>query len=117
MNIVFDLGGVLFHWEPEKLMAAHFPDPAEAALIDRHLHRHRDWAELDRGTLFYEEAARRSSERSGLPVERIERFLQAVAPSLTPREDTVALLRDVKNSGHPLYLLSNMHCPVIPFLE
>ncbi|MDC7218491.1 MAG: HAD family phosphatase [Spirochaetales bacterium] len=117
MNIVFDLGGVLFKWEPHRLMAKHFPDDKEAALVDLHLHSHPDWAELDRGTLNHGEAARRGAERSGLDEGRILRFLEEAMKSLTPREETVELLRQIKKTGQPLYLLSNMHSEAVPLLE
>ena len=45
MNVVFDLGGVVLTWEPEKLIAAHFPDSREAELVRDRLFRHQDWVE------------------------------------------------------------------------
>ena len=117
MNIVFDLGGVIFRWDPEALAAAHFPGREERGLALRLICGHGDWIELDRGALTYDEAARRAGSRTGIEVNRIRRFLDGTAEHLIPKEDSVGLLRELGAAGHPLYLLSNMHGPVVPCLE
>jgi putative hydrolase of the HAD superfamily len=117
LNIVFDLGGVLFNWEPVSLIEAYFPDQNEAAQFTKSIFEHPDWAALDRGTLSYKEAARRGAERSGLKEKTILGFLEAVRFSLTPNIECVELLKEVHSSGLPLYLLSNMHIPAADYLE
>ncbi len=117
MNIVFDLGGVVFRWDPDAILAEYFPVGEERELVDALVFRHRDWAEMDRGALTYEEAARRGAERTGLDETRLRRFLDGVGPHLIPMEKSTALLREVKAAGHGLYLLSNMHEPAVSWLE
>jgi hypothetical protein len=53
VNIIFDLGGVVFTWNPEKIIARVFDDPAVRALVRSKIFNHPDWDELDRGTLLY----------------------------------------------------------------
>ena len=44
-------------------------------------------------------------------------LLDRVAPSLTPKEDTLDLIRELRAGGHPLYFLSNMASTSIAYLE
>ncbi len=50
----FDLGGVLLKWEPMKTITEFFPDKVSREKVVKEFLKHKDWAELDRGTLSYE---------------------------------------------------------------
>jgi len=50
MNIVFDLGGVVFNWLPDKLIAQFSADVRIQQLIRTQVLNHPDWLALDRGT-------------------------------------------------------------------
>ena len=117
MNVVFDLGGVVLTWEPEKLIAAHFPDPKEADLIRARLFRHQDWVEMDRGSMTVAEAGVRAAARTGLARERIERILYAIPPSLGLIPETVDLINRLRAAGRKVFALSNMPFPSIEHLE
>lgn len=117
MTVVFDLGGVVVTWEPEKLIAAHFPEAPEADLVREGLFRHDDWVEMDRGTMEVPEAARRAAARTGLAADRIEAILYAIPPSLKPIRGTVALIEQLRKAGHTIVALSNMPFPSIDYLE
>lgn len=66
MNIVFDLGGVVFRWQPEALIASVFEDRCTRGLVRKEIVEHPDWVELDRGTMSLEDAIRRGLMRIGL---------------------------------------------------
>lgn len=117
MNIVFDLGGVVFTWEPEKIIARVFNDPAVRDLVRSKIFNHPDWDQLDRGTLLYPEATLRAAARSGLPAPAIARLFNQVPLSLVELPETVALLRRLKAKSHRLFYLSNMHVAAIDYLE
>jgi putative hydrolase of the HAD superfamily len=117
MNVVFDLGGVVVTWEPERLIAHHFPDSREADLIRTGLFQHQDWVQMDRGTLTVGEASRRAAARTGLAASRIERILYAIPPSLELMDGTVRLIRELRALGHKVLALSNMPYPSIEHLE
>jgi len=51
MNIVFDLGGVVFRWQPEKIIRHVFQDPEKQDLVRSEIFEHADCVELDRGTI------------------------------------------------------------------
>ena len=108
MNVVADLGGVLFTWDPAALVAEVFREPGAREKVWELVYRHPDWAELDRGTLDLDEATSRAAARTGLPREEMERFFEAVPPALEPMPDTLSVLRKVKAGKSRLYYLSNM---------
>lgn len=117
MNVIFDLGGVVFSWKPEKIIARVFDDPAVRTLVRSKIFNHQDWDELDRGTLLYPEATSRAVERTGLPASSITRLFRQVPLALVGMPETVALLRSLKAKGHRLFYLSNMHVASIEYLE
>jgi putative hydrolase of the HAD superfamily len=117
LNLVFDLGGVVFTWNPEEIIARVFPDPSVRVLVHSKIFNHADWNKLDRGTLLYPEATLRAVERTGLSVSSITDLFCQVPLSLVGLPKTVALLRRLKAKGHKLFYLSNMHIASIDYLE
>jgi putative hydrolase of the HAD superfamily len=115
--IVFDLGGVVVEWLPERLLASMVEDEQTRATLRKDILGHDDWLALDRGTLDADEAVRRFVARTGLDHALITRLLDAVAPSLVPKEDTLALIRALRAGGHPLYYLSNMAHTWFDYIE
>ena len=117
MNIVFDLGGVVFTWDPEAIIARVFTNPAVKAVVRSKIFNHADWGELDRGTLLYPEATLRAAARTGLPGSAISQLFRQVPLSLVGLPETVALLRRLKMKGHRLFYLSNMHVAAMEYVE
>jgi putative hydrolase of the HAD superfamily len=107
-NVIFDLGGVVIEWNPDRIIEAYYADPALRALLKSELFRHPDWLDLDRGTLHEPELIVRLAQRTGRPAEELAGLMDAVRASLHAREDTVALLDKLFARGVPLYCLSNM---------
>ena len=117
MNVVFDLGGVVFDWQPDALVRRVFDNPEAQALIHKEIIRHADWVELDRGTLALDAAIVRGASRTGLPEHAVARLFDEVPASLTPIEATIDLVRALSAAGQPLYVLSNMQLASADFLE
>lgn len=117
MNIVFDLGGVVFNWRPDAIIESLFDDAEIQDLVRREIFEHRDWVELDRGTIALEQAIDRGATRTGLPSEDIERLLNAVPYFLTPIQATIDLIRELSDTRNRLFVLSNMHLASIAHLE
>jgi FMN phosphatase YigB (HAD superfamily) len=103
LNIVFDLGGVVFTWEPEAIITKVFADPEVQTRARFGLFGHEDWRELDRGTLFRHGAIERAAIRTGLPVSDIAELLRQVPPALVAIPETVDLLYRLKARGHRLF--------------
>ncbi len=117
MNIVFDLGGVVFRWQPEEIIRHIFQDTNEQDLVRSGIFEHADWLELDRGTITLDQAIIRGTSRTGLPRVVIEKLLKAVPQSLTPIEDTIEMIRSIRGTNNRFFVLSNMHSASISYLE
>jgi len=119
MNIVFDLGGVVFRWQPLELLRETLPRRASnddlarglAAELFQGYAPHGDWAGFDRGELGAGALARRVARRTRLTEAEVLAFVQAVPAHLEPIAETVALLGRLKAAGHRLFYLSNMPAP------
>lgn len=117
MNIVFDLGAVLFTWEPVSLVEAHLgahaPTARAAAALARKLFDHEDWIGFDRGTRSLDDAIGRMALRLSLPADRLSEMLPPAGEHLAPIAVTLkvlARLRARRAAGEALrlYYLSNM---------
>lgn len=117
MNIVFDLGGVVFAWQPESIIRRVFDDPNARDLVRKEIFQHADWVALDRGTLSFEHAVDRGASRTGLARKEIERLLNEVPASLVPIHETMDLIRQLRKTENKLFVLSNMQFASIEYLE
>lgn len=114
LRIVFDFGGVLFNWQPLHLVQRHFrrlvTDAASAHAMVAAVFQGfgGDWAQFDRGVLEADELVQRIAVRTGLDSGEVRTLVDAVPPSLTPKQDTVALLKRLHAAGATLHYLSNM---------
>ena len=122
-KIVFDFGGVLFHWKPTRLLQRELPqhatDEASAARWAQAVFEGYggDWAEFDRGTLEVPELVQRIARRTGLDVADVLRVVMAVPVELQPQAATVDLLGRLRQAGHGLHYLSNMPRPFADVIE
>jgi putative hydrolase of the HAD superfamily len=122
-RIVFDLGAVLFQWQPETMLQRELPQVAVDGAAARHWVEQifqgykGDWGEFDRGTISVPELVARISRRTGLSATDVRTVVDAVPRELQPMADTVALLRRLHAAGHRLHYLSNMPAPYASILE
>jgi putative hydrolase of the HAD superfamily len=117
LNIVFDLGGVIFNWQPEVIIQSVFEDSETQELVRVEIFEHSDWVDLDRGTITLGKAIDRGATRTGLPRQDVERLLNEVPRFLTPVEETIELIRAIRDTNNRLFVLSNMHLASITYLE
>lgn len=107
-NLVFDMGGVLMEFCPEKFVARVTDDAADAQLLLREVFASVEWACLDRGTMDDAQALAAMNRR--LPA-RLHPAAQMLVSHwnepVLPVEGMAALLRELKAKGLGLYLLSN----------
>jgi len=117
LNVVFDLGGVVFHWRPDHIARSVFDDPYTQDLVKARIFAHDDWLELDRGTMSHEQAIDRGAARTGLSRSDVRRLMDEVPRSLTPVAGTADLIRSVREANNKLFVLSNMQFASIAYLE
>ena len=117
MKIVFDFGGVLFHWHPASFLARVWPHRAatveEGASVAKAFFQNYggDWGLFDQGLIGADEVIGRIVARTGWPIEDVEAVLRAVPGELALIPGTAALITDLRAAGHTLHYLSNMPEP------
>jgi putative hydrolase of the HAD superfamily len=116
-NVVFDFGGVLVQWRPDKLLADQFPDERHREIARREIFGHPDWLEFDRGTLLEVDAVTRFATRTGFAESRIRALFGAIREELQPKPDSVEVLRGLAARAVPLYGLSNMSADIFQWLR
>ena len=117
MNVAFDLGGVVFTWQPDQIIKSVFEDRETQKKVRSEIFAHPDWVELDRGILDRGEAIERGAMRTGLSRSEISELMRQIPRSLTPIMDTVRLIHSIKRSGNKVFVLSNMHLASIEYIE
>jgi len=122
-KIVFDFGGVLFHWKPSRLLQRELPRLATDEASGAHWAEAvfqgygGDWGEFDRGTLEVPVLVQRIAARTGLLESEVLRVVMGVPTELQPQQPTVNLLRRLREAGHGLHYLSNMPRPFADLIE
>ena len=108
MDIVFDLGNVLFEWNPQKLVASLFTSEVEQAQALQHIIFHHDWQMLDKGSLTLNDSISRANERCFLGLDKITRVYEETPRHLFPIKEMIDVPKDLNHKGYRLYVLSNM---------
>jgi putative hydrolase of the HAD superfamily len=116
-NVIFDLGGVVFDWNPDHIVSRVQPVPELRASLKAALFGHADWRLFDRGTLSESELIERLQLRIGATRQEVEAILDAVRNSLVEKPETLELIRALQGQGTPLYCLSNMPASVYTHLR
>lgn len=114
MNIVFDLGAVIFSFQPLRAVAEVWPELARDADAASALAKRvfgPEWLRFDRGTVTAEALVPLMVEATGLDAPGIERIIVLVRDGLVPMPETIALLPRLRARGHRLFYLSNMPGP------
>lgn len=109
-NIVFDFGGVLVDFKPERSLKNHFSEEYRE-LVKKHTFESEEWQEMDRGTYPTEEAVRIMCSHlpDNLRQEAAKMILDRER-EMPPIDEMYPVVRDLHNNGYKIYLLSN--CPV-----
>lgn len=115
-DVVFDLGGVVFRWQPLVLLQELFPEQVRneaearewASQIFQTFHPDADWAQFDLGRIEPEPLAQRIAKRTGLAETDVRHLIASIPAHLLPMQGTVDLIHELKAQGHRLYYLSNM---------
>lgn len=107
-NIIFDMGGVLVHYEPPHFVDLLGVSAEDKALLLREVFNTVAWTRMDHGTIGEGEAA--AAMKAGLPPRlhgEVDRLMEWWELELRPMEGMEDLLAELKTLGYRLYLLSN----------
>ena len=100
-NVVFDLGGVVVDWSPERLMEEYTGDRAMP----------------DRGTIDQVNIVREMSVFSGRPYAECWDFVEFIKHSLRDIPQTQCLIKELAGKGYRLFCLSNMSLEFYDYLK
>jgi putative hydrolase of the HAD superfamily len=106
-NIIFDMGGVLIDYKPEKTLDSLF-DRETADILLREIFRNQVWLDKDRGIIFPDEIM--EQKKNAIPPEVYEKTSEMVHnfyPYMPPFEKMYDLIKGLKENGYGIYLLSN----------
>ena len=110
-NIIFDLGNVLIKYSPESFLEKNVKKERQEKFIAT-VFKSKEWLELDRGTLSYEDAIEKFAEIITEDRENIEKlFKNNIMDCLAPIEENIEILKKLKKKGYNLFVLSNFHRP------
>ena len=108
-NIVFDMGGVLLRWDPPYFIERlGITDPEDRTLLLNEIHHSVDWPLTDLGVLTEKELEERILPR--IPERLREAAHQLIfhwSDQADPIPGMAELVRDCKQAGLKIYLLSN----------
>jgi len=108
-NIIFDLGNVLLNFKPIDYLHGKITNKEKAQQIYEKIFTSEEWLMLDRGVMTEEEAVNKICHRSIEDRELIMLVMHNWYQLLTPIEETVEILKELKHKGYKLYFLSNFH--------
>lgn len=108
-NIIFDLGNVLIEYKPEKFVSEFVVKENQKSFLER-IFKKKEWADLDRGVLEYDNALEIFIKDLPEEKENIKKlFENDIQGVLFPIEKNLKLLSQLKEKGYKLYILSNFH--------
>ena len=109
MNIVFDIGNVLLHWDPRALYRTIFADEDEVEWFLANVCTPEWNLEQDRGRSFADAIAE-AVARHPAHAEAIAAYDTRWHETLTHAIDgSVSILEELKDRGTPLYAITNWH--------
>jgi len=108
-NIVFDLGNVLLSFKPLEHLRNKVADEGKIEQLHKEIFSSEEWLMLDRGVITEEEAIDRLCNRNPHNSELIKLCMDNWYEILTPIEETVEILKEVKARGYNTFVLSNFH--------
>lgn len=106
-NIIFDMGGVLIDYNPEKTLYGLF-DKETADILLKEIFRNSLWADKDRGIITPEEIMQQVKSRIPEAVfEKVSEMVDNFYPYMPPFEKMYGFIEMLKEKGYGIYLLSN----------
>ena len=107
-NVIFDMGGVLMDWNPQKISRTLCENEEDARLVAHAVFDSREWGWVDAGAICEETIA--WTAKLKLP-ERLHDLADVFAlrwyEAFDPLPEMGELVRELKAAGYGVYLLSN----------
>lgn len=116
-NIVFDLGGVVVDWNPERLMQEYTGGPEMPVALFKKGFFQEFWPDYDRGLMDQVKIVKEMSMFAGRSYAECWDFVEFIKHSLRNIPETVQLIRELSARGYRLFCLSNMSVEFYDYLK
>lgn len=116
-NVVFDLGGVVVDWNPQRIVNEYPGDPLLPEVLFKKGFFQEFWSEFDRGMVTQAEMVREMEMFAERPYAECWDFIEFIKHSLRDIPKTVALIKGLSAEGYKLYCLSNMSNEFYDYLK
>lgn len=107
MQVVFDVGGVLLDWNPERYVRECFPELA-ADRVAAQVFGSQAWRDLDAGRTSRAAVEHALVEQTALAASQVTALLDGMPQSLRPIVPMIELVHGLHEASVPVYVLSNM---------
>lgn len=111
-NIIFDFGNVIIKFNPREIAKKYTNIPEEIDFIENEVVNSEEWLGkglIDLGEITLSEAASRINKRTNyIHEDLVNRFLNDLPNNFTYNGDILNTIKELKNKGYNLYLLSNI---------
>lgn len=108
-NVVFDMGGVLFQWDPVGMARRVCETDADAQLLAKVVFDSREWVLYDAGAIDEQTIIWAAKTRVPRRLYRaVEELVQHWHEHRSPVDGASELIADLKQAGFDLYLLTNV---------
>lgn len=105
-NIIFDLGRVLLSYEPSDYLKKQYRNYQK---LDDIVFRNPLWLKLDEGTITRHEFTEKVKNDYPEYSQEIETIMEQWIELLSPIQENINLLPELKEKGYHLYVISNFH--------
>lgn len=101
-NIVFDMGNVILRWDPQYIASRLTDNRDEQIMIEKDLFGSKYWQMLDQGVITVDEVIKQLGGNQVL-INGLLHWYDYFEPYL----EMIPLIKDLKEQGYQIYLLSN----------
>lgn len=107
-NIIFDLGNVLLRFHPEQYLSQYYDQKTMEELMII-IFCSNEWVDLDLGYLMIQDVINIFVKRYPQYEKEITFVLNNWTDMMSPIQENVKILKELKEKGYSLYVLSNFH--------
>ena len=116
-NIVFDIGGVILHWNLNEMMSYFTSSEEDKKFIVDNIYNSPEWAIdglIDIGYITQDDFVRNIQERTNhAKDELVADFIYNYYKLFHIKEDVVDIIKTLKDKGYNVYILSNINKYVV----
>ncbi len=106
-NIIFDLGNVLINFKPIKFMERFTNDSEHIRNFAKKVFWSDTWLNMDRGVLSWDDSKNIFQTQHPEEAPLLELLFSNWKEILTPIENNIQILKDLKQKGYNIFVLSN----------